>query len=287
VTALCPFLGNGVTATIYGKKIPMRWIWSVAAVPLVASVLAAAPAKDEQAEAQAILDKAIKALGGERNLAKLASFTVKVDSRCFFPKYSSASQVTEFSCDSNGRLHWLSVLELEKVKGTFVHLKRETVINGDQSWNAMNGTPRDYTTEEMAIEKEMLENCLVTYLAIPQFPLLKGNSYKLTPLGDSKVGDKAAVGIKVVREGREDIQLFFDKDTGLPLKRTWVRKLKLGTELIIDKQEVVYDDYKEVGGVKYPARLKIFKDDRENESAEITELKLVEKFDKKTFAKPE
>jgi hypothetical protein len=265
----------------------MRWIWSVAVVFFVASILSAAPAKDEQAEAQAILDKAIKALGGEKNLTKLTSFTVKIDSRCFFPKFCSASQVTEFSCDCDGRLHWLSVLELERVKGTFVHLRRETVINGDQSWNAMNGKPRDSTTEEMAIAKEMLEDCLVTYLAIPQFPLLKGKSYKLTPLGDCKVGETSAVGIKAVREGRQDIQLFFDKDTGLPLKRSWVRKLKLGPQLITDKHEVLYDDYKEVGGVKYPAKLRISIDDKETEAAEITELKIVEKFDEKTFAKPE
>jgi hypothetical protein len=263
------------------------WIWTLVLAPVLASPVVAAPAKDEQAEARAILDKAIKALGGEKNLAKLASFTVKVDSRYFIPKYSSASQITELSCDSDGRLHWLSVLELEQVKGTFKHFRREAGINGDRSWIAMNGKLSNLTTEEMAIEKEMFEDCLVTHLAIPQIPLLKGNSYKLTPLGDSKVGDKAAVGIKVVREGREDIQLFFDKDTGLPLKRTWVRKLKLGTELIIDKQEVVYDDYKEVDGVKYPARLRIFKDERQTEAAEITELKSVEKFDEKTFAKPE
>src|SRR5262249_35703290 len=47
---------------------------------------------------------------------------------------------------------------------------------------------------------------------------LRDKAFKLSPLGELKVNDKPAVGLKAVRKGWPDIDLFFDKVTHLPVK---------------------------------------------------------------------
>jgi hypothetical protein len=51
--------------------------------------------------------------------------------------------------------------------------------------------------------------------------------------------------------------------------------------------EVVYEDYKESGGIRYPTKIKRIQGGRSTTEEEVTQFKAVEKFDEKTFAKPE
>jgi hypothetical protein len=51
-------------------------------------------------------------------------------------------------------------------------------------------------------------------------------------------------------------------------------------------QETFFDDYKEVDGVQQPMKLLIKRDSKDYLDAEISEVKLHEKLDDKTFDKP-
>lgn len=261
-----------------------RLMWTAFALPFLTTLLTAAPAKDEQAEAEAILDKAIKAVGGEERISKLTSFTEKSRSKYWWPPKGEPGIMTvELAYDFPRRLRVLTVIDADQ--------QIDCIINAGQGWIGFSGNWSELTDEQIAREKDMLEEGLLTNLGgIRQLPLLKGKGYKLTPLGDSKIGDRRGVGIKVSREGQSDIELYFDRDTSLPLKRSWLRKeppTPNKPSLEPDKWEVLFDDYKEVGGVKYPAKQTMFRNDKKTGEGTITELKIVEKFDDKVFAKPE
>jgi hypothetical protein len=259
-----------------------RWMWAAFVLPLLTTLLTAAPAKDDQAEAEAILDKAIKAVGGEEKLTKLRSFTVTYRGK-FYMGDQTGIVMSEFSYDLPSRSRRHSVIEDGEV------LTIECVISGKQGWVSFNGKTSDLTQEQIVREKDYIEEGFLRDLAI-HLPLLKGKAYKVTPLGDSKVGDRRAAGIKVSREGQPDIQLHFDKDTGLMLKRSWLTEESPTPKSPSVKPvmwEVLFDDYKEVGGVKYPTKQTMFRNAKKTNEGTITELKIVEKFDERTFAKPE
>src|SRR5262249_10819252 len=46
----------------------------------------------------------------------------------------------------------------------------------------------------------------------------KDKAVKFSLIGESKVKDKAAIGVTVSKEGKKDVNLFFDKETGLITK---------------------------------------------------------------------
>jgi hypothetical protein len=51
-------------------------------------------------------------------------------------------------------------------------------------------------------------------------------------------------------------------------------------------EEVLYDDYKEKDGVKYPGKVLVNRDGKKYVESETTEYKPAEKIDDKTFEKP-
>ena len=93
-------------------------------------------------------------------------------------------------------------------------------------------------------------------------PFIKDKDFELSPLGEVKVEDKEAVGVRVSHKGHRDINLFFDKKTGLLVKseRTVKDEMLGGKEVI---QEELHLDYKEVDGVKHPMRIAIKRDGKE------------------------
>jgi len=94
-------------------------------------------------------------------------------------------------------------------------------------------------------------------LRMPQLlPDLKGKDFMLSNLGEVKVGDKPALGIGLSHKDHKDVNLFFDKETGLPAKSEVRITDPNGKELTI---EYLYSDYKESDGVKNPMKIAISK----------------------------
>jgi len=107
----------------------------------------------------------------------------------------------------------------------------------------------------------------------------------LTPLGESKVGDSDVIGIRVSSKGHRDVSLYFDKKTSLVLKSEFnVKDLMAGDKEIM--QEVVYSDYKEAQGMKYPGKMIIKRDGMDFVNGEVTEWVPSEKLEDGVFAKP-
>ena len=106
----------------------------------------------------------------------------------------------------------------------------------------------------------------------------------LAAFGETKIGERTAVGIRVSRKQQKDVTLFFDKETHLLLKGE--TRSKEGD----NGQEVGYEffcsEHKEFDGVKHFTKLTFKRDGVEFLAIELSELTPKTKVDDAVFAKP-
>ena len=113
-------------------------------------------------------------------------------------------------------------------------------------------------------------------------PALRDKAFTLAHLGEVKLGDRAAIGISVTHKDRKDMSIFFDKDSGLPLKTEIRLTDPANKEITV---EYLYSDYKDFDGIKHPGKVTIKADGKEF-TMELSELKAEETLDDSLFDKP-
>jgi hypothetical protein len=226
----------------------------------------------EEATAKAVIEKAIKAHGGAKNLAKqkaiivkatgsLDSKNLKITSESFFQDPDKFKNVVE--------------VEVNNMNVTVT-----VVFNGKRFWiNALGKTTELKDKKDIAELKESLYIERLTNLVG-----LKAKGISLSPLGDVRVKDKEAVGIRVSSKGHRDINLFFDKKTHM-LVKSEARIVDLETKKEVN-QEKFYSDYKEVGGIQQPRKIIIHQDGKPHITMDVTSITFVERHEDSVFAEP-
>ena len=116
-------------------------------------------------------------------------------------------------------------------------------------------------------------------------PLIKDKEFKLKLLGDSKVGDRAAVGVQVDRAGRPTAKLYFAKDTGL------LHKLDITVKNEFDNwkdalDEAFFDDYKDQDGRKVYTKLRVNRNGQPLLESTLSEARRIAPVDVKRFQEP-
>jgi hypothetical protein len=242
-------------------------------IPLALAVAVTAPAAraDEPAEARAIIDKAVQAAGGAAKLAAAEAYTQKAKGTFHGPA-GAVAFTGEWVVDLPDRVR-------EAVDSESGGLKFRTVkvLAGDKGWLRVNDTLLKLDKDAVAEEREQTYAAWVAAL-LP----LKDKEFALAPLGESKVGDRPAVGVKVTHKDHRPVSLFFDAEKGWLLRAEWRVKAGGGEAA----QEVLYDDYQEADGLKRPRKTTIKRDGKLFVEVEVTEFKPLEKPDAKSFAKP-
>ena len=132
----------------------------------------------------------------------------------------------------------------------------------------------------MANEKRRLYLSLVPITVAP----LKSKGFKLAATGEEKIGDKPAVGVKVTAPDAKTFTLFFDKESGLPAKLVADVVGFNGDEYT---QETAFGDYKDLGGAKIATKLEVKRDGQTIQEMKVTDFKVLDKVDPKTFAEPD
>jgi hypothetical protein len=112
---------------------------------------------------------------------------------------------------------------------------------------------------------------------------LKGKGFKVEAAGTEKVGDKPAAVLKVTGPDGKDFKIYFDQESGLPVKQVAKVIGFMGEEFT---QETSYAGYKDFGGIKKATKVEGKRDGEKFIEQEITDFKPVEKVDPKTFTEP-
>ncbi len=231
---------------------------------------------DDQDVVRALLDKAIKAHGGEANLRKYPALSLKGNGTIYtMGEGHPFMGAWAMQGPSQSRF----AMEF-KIMG--ISFNAVSVLNGDKAWFSINDGLLDVGKEELTAEKKGMYAVWVTRL----FPLKeKNHSFQFAPLGEIKIGDKTAVGLKVAKRGQPDVNLFFDKISGLLVKSEWrVHDARVSDQEFL--QENYYQEYKEVRGNQYATKLLAHKDGKPLMEVVLSEIQPLEKLDESIFSKP-
>jgi hypothetical protein len=223
--------------------------------------------------AKAILDRAIKALGGEEKLGKVKAVSWKVKG-----KISFGGAKNNFT--GQGAAQGLDQLRTEVQKEVDGNKVVEVVVlNGDKGWCKLGGTVTQLDKDDLAQEKRKAYLLLTPMVLVS----LKGKGFRLGAAAAEKVDGKPAVGLKVTGPGGKDFTLFFDRKTGLPVQQEAKVMDFAGNEVT---QVVTYSRYKEFDGIKQATKTFTSRVGESDVETELIEFRVLEKVDPKTFAEP-
>jgi hypothetical protein len=229
---------------------------------------------DDQADMKALLDRATRALGGKANLAKFTGLTVKGKGKIHVGNAFPFSQESYWQMPGKYRVE----MNLDIMGNPISEI---IVLHGDKGWikiqNQVARLPKDNFTAFRDVFHAI-------HLAMRPLDA-KGIVFKLSPLGELKIGDQPAVGVKISLKGYPDVDLYMDKKSALPVQSEIRSKDDMtGKEV---GHTVSFSDYKKFGDLKSYGKLIWKKDGKKYVEMEITELKPEEKLDADLFAKPQ
>jgi hypothetical protein len=231
------------------------------------------PAADA-GDANAILDKAIKALGGEEKLGKIKAVSWKGKGTITFNGSDNAITTQTFV---QGIDHTRQEFEGEFGGQQF---KGVTVVASDKGWRRFGEQNMELDKDSIANEKRTV---YLTWVPITVVPL-KGNQFKVEALPEESVGGKPQTGVKATAPDGKTFNLYFDKESGLPVRLVAKVMGFMGDEFT---QETTYSDYQEMGGIKKATKISSKRDGEKFIESQITEFKVLDTVDAKTFAEPE
>jgi len=229
---------------------------------------------DDAADAKAIVEKAIKATGVKAD-GKHNAMTWKDKG-----KFSGAG----FELDYTGDWAFQAPDKYRfDITGAFNDMKFTitVVVNGDKAWGNDGDQTAEFTDEKGEYTKNQVYQMWVTSLV----PLVSDKGFTLATAKGKDVGGKPTEAVKVTRDKKPPITLYFDKATGLLVKsETTVKDEFQGWKEVPD--EVFYEDYKDVDGKKLFTKLRVVRNGKPMIETKLSDQKISEKLDAKLFEKP-
>ncbi len=214
-----------------------------------------------------IVEKAIKASGGEANWNKYKAMTWKEKG-----KYYGMGDGLPYT--ANNAAERPDKFKMEIV-GVFTQ-----VVNGDKGWVKSGDMTKEMTKEQLAAAKENNYVGLVTQL-VP----LKEKGYTLKAEKPVKIDDSLANVIVVSSKGHKDVTLYIDTKSNLLVKtQATVKSMEMDGKEV--KQEMFFSKYKDIEGIQTPMKVIMKQDGKLYVEAEMMEVKMHEKLDNKVFAAP-
>lgn len=245
----------------------------IPAAALLAVALSGPARADDAKDATAVLDKAIKALGGEDKLSKAKGTSVKVKATLTFMgmdiEMELASTVKGVGASRS------------EFAGSFggMDIRGVTVLAGGKGWQEVNGQTMEMPDDRRAAAARELYMNTAAVLVLP----LKGKGFKTALAGEEKVDGKPAAVVQVTDPDGNEFKVFFDKASGLPVRTAGRVAGFDGAEA---EQVATYSEFKEMGGIKRATKLVATRDGEKFATQQVTEFKLLEMVDDKLFEKP-
>jgi len=228
-----------------------------------------------QDKMRTIVERAIQAQGGEAKIAKLKMMRIKVEGITdLIPGQPNFPIIVEDIWKMPGRYKSTSSFQL--MGGAVTQIQ---AIDAESGWAQYNRQTQDLPKEALA---EMKEQKYAEDL--DRLSFLNEKGIELSPLEETKVDGKPAVGVLVKSKGHRDVKLYFDKSSGLLVKRQHkVLDPTSGKEV---SQEVLFSDYQDKDGVKHYRKIVAYRDGKKLFEGKVTELEFFDKLDDKVFARP-
>jgi len=239
---------------------------------VVASVVFAGlgtSARSAEQDAKAVLDKAIKAVGGEERLSKVKAFTWKGKTSIKFGENEN-----EF----DGRM----TIELpDRSRNEFSNEQFQGVIvlNGDKGWRKFGENVMEMDAESVERDKRTLYLLAAPTLLVT----LKGKGFSVDSAPEEKVDGKPAAGIKATGPDGKTFTLHFDKESGLPVRMEARVVGFMGEDFT---QVSTFSDYKDFDGIKKATKVVNTRDGQPFMTSHVTEFKPLDKVEADTFAEP-
>jgi hypothetical protein len=230
-------------------------------------------ASADEAEAKAVIDKAVAALGGADKLAAIKGVVWKTKGKLHLNDNVNnfTMKVTAQGID-HLRHEFEGEFDGNPIKGV-------TVVNGDKAWRKIGEDTSKL--EDDALNNEKRNAYLQIVATMPQY--LKGEGFKVETADEEKVDGKPAAVLKVTGPDSKEFQLYFDKASGLPVRMTATVADFQGDEY---KQDTTFSDYKDFDGLKRATKVDTKRNGNKFIDAEITEFRALDNVDPKAFAEP-
>jgi hypothetical protein len=249
-----------------------RFLLAALAAGLFAGV--GSSVRADEAEAKAVLETAMNALGGEAKLTRGEAFSRKAKGTISIQgNENDITTETTYQALERYRNEFEGEFNGNKVKGV-------VVVNGDKGWRKFGDNKTELDVNGVTNEKRNLYLQVVPITIVP----LKGNGFKATTAAEETVGGKPAAVLKFTGPDGKDFTLAFDKENGLPVRLVATVVGFGGQEF---SQEMTYTDYKDFDGIKRATKIESKRNGESFLKQEITEFKVLEKANPKTFAEPE
>jgi hypothetical protein len=188
-------------------------------------------ARAQEPRPEEILDKAIRAHGGEEKLAGLSGFTFK--ERQVYPDAPTWDSQTVVQLP--GRYRWERTTSSEGKSSTTV-----IVLDGERGWMKMS----DHATPYPRTFIESFWKYTLPYEGPRSILRLrarqKNPACQFTTTGEGTVEGRPAVGLRMKLEGGPEATWYFDKETGLLLKTEQRTKRFEGEDEVY---VTLYEDY--------------------------------------------
>jgi hypothetical protein len=242
---------------------------------LIGMLLLALPVSvcaDGDSDARALVRRVIRAKGGEARLRRLSAATWQV--AAIDHTQSRKVEYTASVASAPGRTR---IYVRGERRGT--PFARTLVLDGDRGWLDTDGTRADLAAAALAEERERLHaNELATLVS------LLDRDNRLSLLEEKRVGEHLAVGLRVERDGRREVRLYFDKETDLLLAvESTVHDPATGRDVT---QEVRYSDVRTVDGIKQAMKFAVRWNHHKVAEGTCSDYKFLEKLPETLFTKP-
>ena len=153
------------------------------------------------------------------------------------------------------------------------------ILNRDKGWVNLNGATVAMDGDKLT---DALAEARAAWIAATLPP--ENAEYALAPLVESKLGDQTVVGVRVSHKLCRDVELYFDKESGLLLKsKSSVTDEATGRPV---EQEMLYADYRENNPLKSATKLTVTRAGQLYLSAERTNYRSLPEIADSIFAEP-
>lgn len=241
-----------------------------------AGALFVAPAlrADDAADAKAIITKAITARGDKPD-SKLTAMTWKDKGKLTGGGFD-LPYTADWAFQAPDQYRFVLV-------GTFgdAKINLKVVVNGDKAWEAEGDKAQEITGQKLEVVRNEAYQLWVASLT----PLVADKTFALATAPGKDVASKPTVAVKVTRDKQPATTLYFDKASGLLVKRETTVKDEFQKWKEVP-EEAYFSDYKESNGKKHFTALKIVRDGKPLIEATLSDAKEAEKLDPKLFEKP-